>query len=173
MQEVPGVSVLKNTLPSFFLGIALLSTSGNLTAVETNEDWQGFPNTVMHIPLVCIAGAKQVEAETLAELYGALWIDQPEPTAAKDLKWGSIVKDEPVKFPRSVRGGSRENHVMVSVLINEKSEVVDAHVICSTDDVFNQSALNAATKSKYRPVYVNGKATLTHLLRPYRFSPER
>ena len=173
MQAVSGVSSLNNRTLSLIFVVALMSQSCNLIAVEDDGMWRGFPNKPMYRAIECSESTKQVKAETLAELYGALWVDQSEPSSAQDLEWGAVVKNKPVKFPRSAQGQRKEDFVTVSVLIDEKSNVVDAHVICSTDSMLNSAALVAAMKSKYKPVYVAGKPTLTVLLRPYKFSPNQ
>ena len=154
-------------------GVVLMFQSCKLTAIEDEDLWRGFPNKPMYTALDCTTGSKQVKAETLAELYGALWVDQPEPANMQELQWGAIVKDRSVKFPRSARSQPKEGFVTVSVLIDEKSKVLGAYVVCSTYVAFNNAALVAAMNSKYKPVYVAGKPTLTHLFRPYKFSSEQ
>ena len=173
MQAIPGVSSLSNKILSLVFGVAFMSHSFGLLAVEDDELWRGFPNKSMYSAIECPVGIKQVREETLAALYGALWVDQPEPSSAQDLEWGVVVKNKPVKRPWSGQGKRKEDFVTVSVLIDEKSNVVDAHVICSTDSMLNSAVLAAAMKSKYKPVYVAGKPTLTVLLRPYKFSPNQ
>ncbi len=88
-----------------------------------------------------------------------------EPAAALDGALVSILVTEPV-YPDRARSRGIEGWVIVQFTVDVTGAVIDPVVVeASPSNIFNQSALRAVLKSKYKPTVKDGKAMRTHNVR--------
>ena len=73
-------------------------------------------------------------------------------------------------YPELAKKAGIEGKVFVKVLVDEKGNPKKAVVIKSESDVFNQSATEAAMKSKFTPAINEGKPIAVWIVLPYRFT---
>lgn len=117
---------------------------------------------------------KSVEVETDAKLPGAF-------SFASDGTYLPIVKVEPV-YPRSAEARGLEGWVVLDFTVDSMGRVQDARVVdnCAhirppaaepeecwdqPNKVFDNSALRAASRFKYKPKVVDGEAVAVHHIR--------
>ncbi len=82
------------------------------------------------------------------------------PTQSENSSLGKIYSTNFVKFnppiypPRALRR-SLEGKVIIQVLISPKGLPLETKIISSSNDIFNQAAINSAMKSTYNPILRN------------------
>jgi protein TonB len=83
---------------------------------------------------------------------------------AADGEYLPIVKVAPV-YPTRALARRLEGHVLVEFSVTENGAVKDVVVIESTADIFEQPAIDAVMKFKYKPRVVDGQAVEVHGVR--------
>lgn len=83
---------------------------------------------------------------------------------AADGEYLPIVKVAPV-YPTRALARRLEGHVLVEFSVTENGAVKDVVVIESTAEIFEQPAIDAVTKFKYKPRVVDGQAVEVHGVR--------
>lgn len=82
------------------------------------------------------------------------------------------VKTPPPEFPLQMRRDGLSGVVAVSVVIDETGSVVSATVAKTTDAGFNEAAMAAVKKWKFKPAQKDGVAVKIKVTVPIRFSLE-
>lgn len=73
------------------------------------------------------------------------------------------------KYPELALRAGLEGLVWTNVWISETGDVVEAKVIKSEAEIFNQAALDAAKQWKFKPATANGKPVATWVAIPFKF----
>ena len=76
--------------------------------------------------------------QTVLELYE---VDEPPQP---------IVQVQP-EYPEKAKKAKLEGKVIVAVVVDENGDVIDASIHYSTNPIFNEAALEAAKKMKFKP----------------------
>jgi TonB family protein len=72
-------------------------------------------------------------------------------------------------YPETAKKAGIEGKVYVKILVDKEGNAQKAVVIRSDDEVFNQSAIDAALKSKFSPAVNKGEKVSVWIVMPYRF----
>ena len=76
----------------------------------------------------------------------------------------------PAAYPRTLRTQRLEGSVDVGFTITSKGVVLDPHAVSSTNEGFEQAAIDAVRKWKFKPAMKDGKAVYTKVLVTLTFS---
>jgi TonB family protein len=79
-----------------------------------------------------------------------------------------IKKVDPI-YPKKALKDSLEGDVLVKVRVNARGDVVNARVIRTDDDIFNEAALTAARQWKFTPAVLKGEPVAVWVSIPFRF----
>lgn len=79
------------------------------------------------------------------------------------------VNQVPPKYPELATRAGLEGTVWINAWISEAGDVVEARVIKSEAEIFNQAALDAAKQWKFKPAMANGKPVATWVAIPFKF----
>jgi TonB family protein len=87
----------------------------------------------------------------LEPVYALKEVDQaPTPISRQD-----------ATYPRTLRTRRIEGSVVVGFTINSKGTVLDAHAVSSTNEGFEQAAIDAVKKWRFKPGMKDGKPVST------------
>lgn len=75
-------------------------------------------------------------------------------------------------YPSELRRDGVEGLVAVSIVISETGDVVSSKVVKSSNKAFEQSALEAVDKWKFKPAKKDGKNVKVKVTIPFRFNIE-
>lgn len=101
-----------------------------------------------------------------------------EPDPLPD-EWILIERDPQVvlsavpEYPDLARRIGLEGSVTVKILLDKEGRVKKSLLVKSSDDMFNQPALDAAKKWVFTPALMNGKPVLVWVSIPFRFKLEQ
>jgi TonB family protein len=71
------------------------------------------------------------------------------------------ISQQAVTYPRTLRTQRLEGSVNVGFTITSKGAVLDPHAVSSTNEAFEQAAIDAVKKWKYKPGLKDGKPVST------------
>ena len=80
------------------------------------------------------------------------------------------VKTPPLSYPQAMRRDGISGVVAIKVVINEQGEVEECNVTKSSRSEFDQSAIDAVKRWKFKPASKGGAAVKAHLVIPIKFS---
>ena len=80
-----------------------------------------------------------------------------------------VVNQVQPKYPELATRAGLEGVVWTNVWISESGDVVEAKVMKSEAEIFNQVALDAAKQWKFKPAMANGKPVATWVAIPFKF----
>ena len=80
------------------------------------------------------------------------------------------VRTVPPAYPEAMRAANTSGVVVLVCEVDEKGSVTDAKVTKTTNEAFNQPAIDAVTKWKFRPAQKDGKPVAIHINLPVKFS---
>ncbi|TSA17797.1 energy transducer TonB [bacterium] len=80
-----------------------------------------------------------------------------------------VVKQVHPDYPNEALASKAEGTVWVNVWIDESGNVVEAKVMKSSTEVFNQAAMAAAKQWTFKPAITNGKPVAVWVMVPFRF----
>ena len=93
------------------------------------------------------------------EVYDVYGVDEPpEP----------IVYVQP-EYPKEALDKGIEGKVLVEAVIDENGNVIDARIKYSDNEIFNEAALAAMRKMKFKPAKRNGKPVKVRVIQPFTF----
>lgn len=75
-------------------------------------------------------------------------------------------------YPPEMRANGTSGLVVLTCEIDEKGAVTDAKVVKTTNEAFNEAAIAAVTKWKFRPAQRDGKPFATHVSLPVKFTSD-
>ncbi|MFA5803604.1 MAG: energy transducer TonB [Melioribacteraceae bacterium] len=84
-------------------------------------------------------------------------------------KLPEMIESANPQYPEIAKRAGIKGNVFVKVLIDKDGSVKKAVVIKSENEIFNQSSVDAATKSKFTPALNNGQPVAVWLVIPYKF----
>ncbi len=103
--------------------------------------------------------AEGVAMDFSTEITGELSLDGGLALESGDGEYLPIVKVQPV-YPRRALQRGIEGFVIVEFTVTKQGAIRDPHVIeANPEGIFEQAAIDAAMKFKYKPRVVNGDAT--------------
>jgi protein TonB len=79
-----------------------------------------------------------------------------------------IVQVQP-EYPEVARKAGLEGRVIVAAVVDEKGNVIQAYIHSSTNPIFNEAALEAAKKMKFKPARQKDIAVKVKVLIPFVF----
>jgi len=74
------------------------------------------------------------------------------------------------EYPAEMKANRTSGGVVLNCDINEKGAVTDAKVVKTTNEAFNQAAVDAVEKWKFRPAQKDGKPVAIRISLPVKFS---
>jgi protein TonB len=89
---------------------------------------------------------------------------------AADIEPPVPVRTVPPEFPKAMRAAGTSGIVVVSCQIDDKGSVASATVAKSTNPAFDQAALDAVEKWKFRPASKDGKPVAIQVQFPVKFT---
>ncbi|MEO0216989.1 MAG: TonB family protein [candidate division WOR-3 bacterium] len=84
-----------------------------------------------------------------------------------------IVKAVQPEYPDLAKKAGIEGRVVVSVIVDENGNVINAEIISSTNSIFNEPALKAAYKYKFSPAMMKDKKVKVKVLIPFNFTVQK
>lgn len=97
--------------------------------------------------------------------------DEPDINGLKEVeKLPELIEAAKPEYPEIARRAGITGNVFVKVLVDKEGIPKKAIVIKTDSELFNQSAINAAMKSKYTPAINKGEKTEVWIVLPYRFA---
>jgi TonB family protein len=94
--------------------------------------------------------------QTVFDVYG---LDEPPQP---------IVQVQP-EYPEKAKKAKLEGSVIVAVVVDENGDVIDASIHHSSNPIFNDAALEAAKKMKFKPGRLKDKPVKVRVLIPFVF----
>jgi bla regulator protein blaR1 len=88
---------------------------------------------------------------------GAAWAQESERVALEEAAYLPIVRVAPV-YPQEAAARGLEGHVLVELTVTRNGSVRDVFVVESSDPIFEEAALAAASRFRYRPAVEGGSA---------------
>lgn len=76
------------------------------------------------------------------------------------------------EYPAEMKAAGTSGIVVVTCEIDEKGSVTGTKVAKTTNDAFNDAAITAVGKWKFRPAQKDGKPVATHINLPIKFTNE-
>jgi protein TonB len=73
-------------------------------------------------------------------------------------------------YPEEAKQSGQQGTVMVRVLVGEDGTVEEAIVLESSNSVFESSAVEAASRCRFKPAKLEGNPTRSHVAIPFQFS---
>ncbi len=92
------------------------------------------------------------------EVYEGEVDEYPEP----------IVYVQP-EYPKEALEKGLEGKVLVEAVIDENGNVIDARIKYSDNEIFNEAALAAMRKMKFKPAKRNGRPVKVRVIQPFTF----
>jgi protein TonB len=80
-----------------------------------------------------------------------------------------VIKSVPPEYPEFAKKAGIEGRVIISAVVDEEGNVIDAQVVSSTNSIFNESALKAAYQYKFSPAMMKDKKVKVKVLIPFNF----
>jgi len=82
---------------------------------------------------------------------------------------------EPIKhvqpeYPKEALEKGLEGRVLVEAVIDENGNVIDARIEYSDNEIFNEAALAAMRKMKFKPAKLRGIPVKVRIIQPFIFS---
>lgn len=149
-EAILGVAELRVASPlKCAAGVGGVDLKGRITAVMRS---QAMKELGMHKKLLLNLGG--LAAIALPVAVG--WLSATNAALAQVEEYLPIVKIAP-KYPLEAAEIGLEGYVIVEFTVNEEGSVEDPFIVESTDPVFEQAALDAVAKFKYKPRIINGK----------------
>lgn len=145
---------------------AFLFSCATASVLNSNR-LQVSPNARMREEIKCPPGySKRVSATTYLELFATHWKDQPEPLSEADIEPAATKsRGQPQNLQR------KKGSVLVFLLIGTQGQILETHVVCSTNPALDLIALEAAEEDLYRPEKIDGKPIISMIIKPYNFEP--
>lgn len=91
---------------------------------------------------------------------------------AADLEPPVPVRTVAPDYPAEMKASGTSGIVVLTCEIDEKGAVTDTKVAKTTNEAFNQAAIAAVGKWKFRPAQKDGKPVATHISLPIKFTNE-
>ena len=101
---------------------------------------------------------------TIAVPVAVGWLSAGSVASAQEEEFLPIVKVAPV-YPEAAFLSSLEGYVIIEFTVTEQGTVENPIVIDASSTLFEESALNAARKFKYKPRTINGQPVPVHYVR--------
>ncbi|MFZ8833043.1 MAG: energy transducer TonB [Candidatus Caldipriscus sp.] len=79
-----------------------------------------------------------------------------------------LVQVQP-EYPEKAKKAKLEGRVIVAVVVDENGDVIDAYIHYSDNPIFNEAALEAAKKMKFKPGRLKDKPVKVRVLIPFVF----
>ncbi|MEO0224325.1 MAG: TonB family protein [candidate division WOR-3 bacterium] len=80
-----------------------------------------------------------------------------------------VIKSVPPEYPEYAKKAGIEGRVVISAVVDEEGNVVDAQIVSSTNSIFNEPALKAAYQYKFSPAMMKDKKVKVRVLIPFNF----
>ncbi len=80
-----------------------------------------------------------------------------------------LVKAAKPEYPEIARKAGIEGRVVVLMIVDTNGNVVDAKVLQSTNEIFNEPALKAAYQHKFTPAMMKDRKVKVKVIRPFVF----
>lgn len=80
-----------------------------------------------------------------------------------------VIKSVPPEYPEYAKKAGIEGRVVISAVVDEEGNVVDAQIVSSTNSIFNEPALKAAYQFKFSPAMMKDKKVKVRVLIPFNF----
>lgn len=80
-----------------------------------------------------------------------------------------LLADSPAAYPESLRPAGKGGQVKLELLIDENGEVENATLVEGSEQAFNDSALHAASKLRFRPATLGGEPVSVRINFTYHF----
>jgi protein TonB len=80
-----------------------------------------------------------------------------------------LVQVQP-EYPEKAKKAKLEGRVLVAVVVDENGDVIEASIHLSTNPIFNEAALEAAKKMKFKPGRLKDKPVKVKVLIPFVFN---
>jgi len=80
-----------------------------------------------------------------------------------------VIKSVPPEYPELAKKAGIEGRVIISAVVDEEGNVVEAQIIGSTNSIFNESALKAAYQYKFSPAMMKDRKVKVRVLIPFNF----
>lgn len=85
-------------------------------------------------------------------------------------KYPELIEETKPEYPEIAKRAGITGKVFVKVLVDKNGTPKKAIIAKSDNDIFNQSAVDAALKSKFTPAVNKGEAIAVWIVLPYKFS---
>ncbi len=128
-------------------------------------------------PKIAVAAKsdKEVEQQTIGKT--TFDVNTPPPPQVKHFfrvyeKAPVLVSTPKAEYPEIAKKMGLEGKVFVQLDVDTSGIVVDAKVIRSTNEIFNQAALSAARKLRFKPAETRGMAIPVRIVWPIVFTLE-
>jgi protein TonB len=138
-----------NLRPLPVVALIVLSFAVGLKAAEASKSQPAVPTKEPELPRLVVD-----------PVYSLKEVDQP-PVATSQ---------PPVVYPRTLRTQRLEGSVDVGFVVSAKGTVQDPHAVSSTNEGFEQAAIDAVKKWKFKPAMKDGKPVNTKVLVTVTFS---
>ncbi len=80
-----------------------------------------------------------------------------------------VIKSIPPEYPEFAKKAGIEGRVLISAVVDEEGNVIDAQVVSSTNSIFNEPALKAAYQYKFSPAMMKDRKVKVRVLIPFNF----
>ncbi len=77
------------------------------------------------------------------------------------------------EYPKEAREKGLEGRVLVEAIVDENGNVIDARIRYSSNEIFNEAALAAMRKMKFKPAKRNGVPIKVKVIQPFIFKLRR
>lgn len=85
-------------------------------------------------------------------------------------KYPELIESSKPEYPELAKKAGIEGKVFVKVLVDKEGNPKKAVVIKSENEIFNQSAVNAAMKSKFTPAINKGEKIAVWIVLPFKYA---
>jgi len=141
-----GGRVMSNQMMRLMIAVAIFAMSGVVTSCgESSTSEQ----------------TAAIEIETLPQGDSGDFYSFDEPPV--------LTSYEAPTYPEIAREKGLEGSVMVKITVGVDGTVEDALILESTDPIFEESALEAAMLSQFKPAKLDGEPTKSRVAIPYQF----
>ncbi len=97
--------------------------------------------------------------------------EDPDPNAMVPYEKGQeMIEAAKPNYPEIAKSAGITGKVFIKVLVDKEGMPKKAMVIKSENEIFNQSAIDAAMKSKFSPAIQEGKPVAVWIVLPYKFA---
>jgi len=80
-----------------------------------------------------------------------------------------VIKSVPPEYPEFAKKAGIEGRVIISAVVDEEGNVVEAQIVSSTNSIFNEPALKAVYQYKFSPAMMKDKKVKVRILIPFNF----